>query len=253
MATVLVICIILMCLFILALNSAPKVAWDGYVAATSFNNPAPQVTYVNGSWIVPEVHPSWLAKAIYSTWDSKEWVGIGGYDSGPSIVQLGTETSYYGQNSTLAYYAWYEYFNSSFGSNPANGKIRIKNFTVQPGDVMYAEVKCIDNCMSTPQRWSILLDDATRGESFQNISTFNAVNTWAEWIVELDPMVDIRSFILINRTPTYFGQVYTHIDSDYATIGGNTESIGLSDYNLSSQSGIEHVSNLSNGTGFFVK
>ena len=229
-----------------------NVAWNGYVAETNFSNPLPQVSAVNGSWIVPTLYPGFLNRILKYSWDSKEWVGIGGYD-GPTIVQLGTETSYYGKNGTVVYYAWYEYFNKSANTtNTINNKKIIRNLTIKPGDIIYASVRCISNCSSTPQRWSIYLNDTTRDESFRNISTFNSVGISADWIVELEPKVDLVSSLILKRTPSYFGPIYTHMGSDYASINGITVPLGSLNHKMIQQLPTVSVTNLANSTSFAV-
>jgi hypothetical protein len=240
---VLIIGVVLMeALFI----SLPPNAWDGYVAATNFSKPAPLVTFVNGSWIVPTLQPGTPSKVFPHSWDAKQWIGIGGFHSDANIIQIGTETTYYGNNDSLAYYAWYEYF-------PRNKSV-VRNFTVLPNDTMYASVTCLANCSSlNSQVWKLSLEDITRNEIFENTSSFKGTMTYAEWVVELISKADILSNRSIGKTPTYFGPSYTHIDSDYATINGSTRPISLLNYVISRQSDIEPVSNLSNGTSFIVK
>jgi hypothetical protein len=230
----------------LLLTALPRAAWDGYVAATNFSKPAHLVTFINGSWIVPTLRPGAPSKVFPHSWDSKQWIGIGGFNSDSNIIQIGTETTYYSRNNSLAYYAWYEYF-------PRNKSV-IRNFTVLPNDTMYASVTCLANCSSTTlQVWKLNLEDATQNEIFENISPFRGTMTYAEWVVELMPKVDIASRFFIGRTPTYFGPSYTHVNSDYATINGSTRPISSLDYIVSRLSDVEQVSNLSNETSFIVK
>lgn len=127
-----------------AKNAQPTVQWIGYIAATNASNPARSVTFVNGSWIVPLLGPGLFARTFHLPWDAKEWIGIGGYDNDPTIVQIGTETTYYG-NDTTSYYAWYEYFNSSYRTT--NRKKVIANFTINPGDIMYASVNALQTVL----------------------------------------------------------------------------------------------------------
>lgn len=230
--------------FLLAKLSHTNDYWDCYVAATNFSSAAPRVTFINGSWIVPQIEPGILTVLYPFAWDSKQWIGIGGYASDPKIVQIGTETTYYGRNKSVSYYAWYEYFNEN--------KITIGNFSLSPNDIVYASVTCTENCSAASQSWQIKLKDVTKNETFENASVFDATRTYGEWVVELIPL-DLLSRFFVERTPTFFGQSYTGIDSDYVTINSITSPIGGSAIHTAcSQSGIESVSGLQNETSFYV-
>lgn len=217
--------------------------WNGYLVASNLTKPAPVVTFVNGSWTVPTLKPA-IILSLFFLYDSKQWVGIGSYNNDYNIVQIGTEAYYEGLMKPVVYRAWYEYL--------PNGIVTLSNFTINPGDIMYASVNCISNCSSNTQFWRIRLNDLTRNESFENTTLFNSSRLYGEWILELRNAFYPSNF-LISQTTTYFGNNYTNINSDYATVDNRTGTIGALNYNITSQSETTLVSNLSNnGTSFYI-
>ncbi|MGI0100267.1 MAG: G1 family glutamic endopeptidase [Candidatus Micrarchaeaceae archaeon] len=213
--------------------------WNGYVIATNFSSPLPSVTMVNGSWAVPKVTPSILA-IIPTIGRYLQWVGIGGYNADPTVIQIGTSV-YYLPNPLLpkvSYYAWYE----TYPERP----ITISNISISAGDVIYAEVKCVANCSSQKPTWLLYINDTSNKESFSKEVQFNSTKKYGEWIVETVGS-DEYSQYLVNMSNTQFV-------GDHATMNNLTASTGSLHYEKVNQaSNLLNVSDLlHDGTGFVV-
>ncbi|MGB9728418.1 MAG: G1 family glutamic endopeptidase [Thermoprotei archaeon] len=192
-------------------NQVYSLNWAGYVVASSFTNPTPSVTAVNGSWIVQTVQPS--KKPVYSS----QWIGIGGFFSGDnSLIQTGTESDSW-QSQTF-YYAWYELLPAS--------ETRISGYVVKPGDYMFAMIFMVRIINTTTQEWNITLNDLTQNEHFSILVNYTSSMLSAEWIEER-PAIAGSLTILANFGTAYYGYDYTNIqNTNYATIGGITARIG---------------------------
>lgn len=138
--------------------------WSGYVASSDPLFPQPVATNVNGSWIVPQV-----SDTIENTY-SAAWIGIGGQLDN-TLIQAGTH--HQSINGNLMYIPWYELW-------PADA-IAIPNVTVSPGDKIVASIDLID---SDTNLWSIMLQDVTKGQTFQQNFNYNASRLTAEWVME---------------------------------------------------------------------
>jgi hypothetical protein len=172
--------------------------WSGYAVTGASGS----VSYVNGSWIVPEVTAS--ATNAYSSF----WVGIDGYNSG-TVEQIGTDSDWV--NGAASYYAWYEFY-------PKPSHI-INTITVHAGDVMYAEVQYSGGT------FSVFIQDTTTGQSFNTSSKIpSAQRSSAEWIAEAPSSGGVLP--LANFGTVNFGLKYTDISTCYATIGSTTGDIG---------------------------
>lgn len=144
--------------------------WCGY----SF--PAGGLTGVRAQWWEPSATGAGGALAVV-------WVGIGGWDyTYNNIVQIGTfETP-----GATTHQVWYE-------TLPPN-HWDYTQFAVAPGDHLFASVTLQQ---AAPQTWSLLLSDATSGQSFSTTVQFASDQAYADFIVE-DP--DATS----NNGPPYY-------------------------------------------------
>ena len=170
--------------------------WSGYSISTSIKNPQPTVTEVSGTWIVPSINI-----APGNTF-SGAWIGIGGqFDQ--SLIQTGTDHDVI--NGQIVYSAWYELL-------PADPVYLTMNVT--PGDRITANIKLLN---ATANTWSISIQDATNGQSYQTSVHYDSTMLSAEWIVE-SPLVEGHVGVLSN-----FGSItFTNCN---AVVGGKTGTI----------------------------
>ncbi|MGQ0796482.1 MAG: G1 family glutamic endopeptidase, partial [Methanobacteriota archaeon] len=198
--------------------------WAGYVVANEIDRPAPAVTAVRGSWIVPTVEPT--GKVVYSA----VWIGIGGFFD-TSLIQTGTEQDS-GQGITF-YAAWYELL--------PDASVRITNrmtacpvlpgtefCLVRAGDVVSASVVLADAGQGL---WTITLTDVTQGWTFAQDFAYVSSRASAEWVVERPflctpgscKISDLAPFTSVALGPEYTGLPETNValvDGVAAAIGG---------------------------------
>ncbi len=178
--------------------------WSGFAVT----GPNGSVSDVKGSWIVPSVTCS--SSTTYSSY----WVGIDGYSSS-TVEQTGTDSDC--SSGHGVYYAWYEFY--------PNPSVQISGFTVNPGDVVSAEVSY---STSTGQFTTTITDGSQHFSTSGSVS--GAARSSAEWIVERPALCTARHCKLTSLSD--FGTVslggdYTSISgTNYATISGTTGAIG---------------------------
>jgi hypothetical protein len=174
--------------------------WSGY-AVTGSN-----VTFVQGSWVVPKVTGS-RSTTAYSSF----WVGIDGFNSN-TVEQIGTDSDV--QRGKPAYYAWYEFYPSAM--------VEISTIAVSPGDVMLANVTYV-----TGSTFTVSITDTTKGQSFSTQgSVSNAARSSVEWIAEAPSsyfgVLPLANFVKVN-----FGYDSTSVTGTCsATAAGVTGYIG---------------------------
>ncbi|AWR93735.1 G1 family glutamic endopeptidase [Acidianus brierleyi] len=189
--------------------------WAGYVVSSNFSNPEPEVTDIDGSWIVQSVKPT-----MFPTY-SAQWIGIGGFFSGDkSLIQTGTLS--YSEFGQTYYCAWYEILPAA--ATP------IQNFTVKPGDTIYSSIILLKVINSTTQEWKITLDDVTEHEYFSITLNYSSSLLSGEWIEER-PEVFGHLSTLADFGIAYYGEGYTNIAlTNYVTIDGTIGPIGAFPY-----------------------
>jgi hypothetical protein len=132
--------------------------WSGYAVTGAKGS----VQDVWGSWIVPSV------TCDSGTEYSSFWVGIDGFNSN-TVEQIGIDADC--QNGSPAYYAWFEFYPHPF--------FTINNFTVQPGDVITAQVHYDTHA----RQFTVSIHNGT--QSFSASTKVNgAQRASAEWITE---------------------------------------------------------------------
>jgi len=94
--------------------------WSGY----SLTAAGPPFREVVGLWVVPSINNQFRSFTGYES----EWVGIDGNCNCNDLIQDGTEQDWTGGKPS--YYAWIEFI--------PQPEVRINNFPVAPGDVIYA-------------------------------------------------------------------------------------------------------------------
>jgi hypothetical protein len=146
--------------------------WSGYSVRGG------HFTSVRGTWTVPRVsYQSYPDSPDYEA--SSTWIGIGGEDGDESLIQVGTMQAA-GPNGETEYFAWFETLPS------AEAAISSKQYPIQPGDVITASIKCIENCKPNVQAtWEVTLSNPGRWSHPYSIQTLYTSSLGsAEWIME---------------------------------------------------------------------
>lgn len=185
--------------------------WAGYVVA-----PSSPVTSVSSSFVVPSVTSPGIAAT---------WTGIGGYNSNDStLIQAGVAEqspgSLIGPDN-----AWYEMLPAPetpvTSCTSASGTITT-NCPVAPGNKVSVSISLTSSSCSagSPCQWSISIENATDGWTFQKYVTYASSEASAEWILEA-PTLGIGPVPLGFQTvlplmgSTEFGASYTKGLPDY--------------------------------------
>ncbi|MCL1976621.1 MAG: G1 family endopeptidase [Candidatus Bathyarchaeota archaeon] len=178
-------------------HSLVSLTWSGYVAASDFSSPLPEVIGVNASWIVPSVSIS--SDNTYSS----AWIGIGGqFDT--SLIQIGTEHD--SVNGKERYIAWYELLPDYAINIP---------IMISEGDMMSASINLVDKDTNL---WFMQLTDVTTGESFSKSVNYNSTLLTAEWIVER-PTLNGQIANLSNFGSVTFTEAYVNINHEVLPLG----------------------------------
>lgn len=174
------------------MQSVVSLSWAGYVVASDFSNPQPQVIGINASWIIPHVNSS-----LTDTYSSA-WIGIGGqFDK--TLIQLGTEHDYDSSRGQTSYNAWYEMLPAYAVNIPIN---------ISEGDSISASINLIN---SDTDQWNIQLIDFTNGQGFNQNFFYNSTRLSAEWIVER-PTLNNQITTLSNFGNITFSGAYANIN-----------------------------------------
>jgi len=192
--------------------------WSGYAV----NGSAGSVTSASGSWIVPTV--SGGMGTAYSAF----WTGIDGFSSSTveqigTIAQSSSAFGFRGSRTTVAYYAWYEFYPSesiieiTTATTPSGAPA-----TVKPGDSIFAEVTYVSG-----DTFTLTINDKTEGWTFITTgSQPGAAESSAEWIAEA-PSSSTGVLPLADFGRVYYGNDYTSTAlTCYATVNGVSGSIG---------------------------
>lgn len=151
--------------------------WAGYVVA-----PSSPVTSVSSSFVVPTVTSPGIAAT---------WTGIGGYNSNDStLIQAGVAEqspgSLIGPDN-----AWYEMLpapetpvtSCTYGNSSSSST----NCPVAPGNKVSVSISLASSSCSAGSpcnKWSISIENATDGWTFQKYVTYASSQASAEWILE---------------------------------------------------------------------
>ncbi|MFZ0667193.1 MAG: G1 family glutamic endopeptidase [Acidimicrobiales bacterium] len=144
--------------------------WSGYDLGYLSTNTL--YTSISGTWIVPTAKQETSGQAEHGA----TWIGIGGgclntscSESDNTLIQAGTEQDI-SKAGKASYSAWYEIIPETSTT---------ESITVHPGDT----VNCSITQTSTGE-WTIVLKDATDGQSFTKQLQYSSDYSTAEWIVE---------------------------------------------------------------------
>ncbi|XHH09406.1 MAG: G1 family glutamic endopeptidase [Candidatus Bathyarchaeia archaeon] len=207
-----------------------SLTWSGYVVASDFSNPQPEVVGVNASWIVPNVNIS--PGNTYSS----AWIGIGGqFDK--SLIQVGTEHD--SVDGKERFVAWYELLPDYAISVPLK---------ISAGDLIYASINLIDNNTGL---WLMQLNDLTTGESFSKKVNYNSTYLSAEWIVER-PTLNGQISNLANFGYVTFSDAHVNIKGTILPMGNTSFSqIHLTDHQNTQLTTVSQIS--TDGKSFTVQ
>jgi hypothetical protein len=186
--------------------------WSGYNVGTLDYGNDTRFTSITGEWKVPAVS---MHNKKDGTEYSSNWIGIGGGCVNAScsvtdstLIQTGTEQD--ASTSGSSYSAWWEII-------PLTSQT-ISNFTVGPGDLVYASIG-----QSEPEVWVIALKDLTRHESFSTTVPYSSSELTAEWISET-PVVVGSSSAAIATMPNVKGDSF-----DLGTVNGTPVALNSAD------------------------
>jgi hypothetical protein len=185
--------------------------WSGVVDTGGYGQ---FTNWVAAKWTVPSVSTDFFHSPAYSS----IWDGIDGFGNG-DVIQNGTEQDaynfpFFGQISN--YSAWYEFY-------PDGGSTTLPNFSVNPGDEMYAESwLCYDGY---GQRYGCYyLQDYTQGEAtpvYYELGSQPGLfqGSTAEWIAERPTF----SGNVVYPLPAFgaFPFSWEHVYDSYAGIAEN--------------------------------
>lgn len=152
---------------------AKNLTWGGYI--TSFTNPQNTPISVSAAWAVPSISCTRNGTAISGY--LYVWDGLGGYQSGNNLEQIGTASQCI--NGSATYWAWYEFVPSM--SSPYH-IINDGNYPISAHDAMRADI--------TEQGsgyFVLRIFDDTKGWYYPKIwidQSSNAIPQTGEWIVE---------------------------------------------------------------------
>ena len=214
--------------FFLNSDATTSFNWGGYLIASNFSNPQPEVTEVIGSWIVQN------SSNTKNTTFSAQWGGIGGWfpqDTGllPNLIQAGTESNSKPTNhgfieSLPPYYAWFEILPGA--QVPILNTSTLHLAKVEPGDKIIVRINLVTNI---PQVWEITIIDLTENWYTSGAIPYLSSKLSGEFIDERPATCTGSITCLLNLTnfnTSYFGQAFAPSGANYATINGTSEPIG---------------------------
>ncbi len=177
-------------------QSVVSLSWSGYVIASDFADPQPQVIGVSARWTVPTVNVS--AGNCYSS----AWIGIGGqFDK--SLLQIGTEHD--SVNGKEKFSAWYEMLPDYAINIPMN---------ISEGDSISASINLVN---TETDLWNLQLTDLTNSEGFSQNFVYNSTRLSAEWIVER-PTLNSQVSSLSNFGTITFTDAQANINHEVSAI-----------------------------------
>lgn len=204
--------------------------WAGYQSNyIIFGVQVGTVSFVSASWNVPAIQDGCQNGETNA---ASVWVGIDGASSSSSTIeQLGTDS--FCQNGVPYYNAWYEFYGCS-GSNCPSTTASITEFSVQPGDPIYASVSY--NSISSKFTFYLIDEKPLHlgSETYYQYFSIqwgknNAKLSSAEWIVErpcvnilnicfTEPLADFGTVTFVNGQATINGASYYIENTAYTKI-----------------------------------
>jgi peptidase A4-like protein len=163
--------------------------WSGYNQGT-LEKGNTQFHSVDGTWTVPTATQHKSGEAEYSA----SWVGIGGgcIDAGctltdATLIQAGTEQDV-DASGAASYGAWWEIIPEP--STPIS-------LPVHAGDKIHVSI-----AETTPELWSIVMQNQTTGQSFSTSTPYPSSYATAEWIEETPVVVSNSGAVSVGPMPS---------------------------------------------------
>jgi hypothetical protein len=202
-------------------QSLVSLTWSGYVVASDFSSPKPEIIGVNASWTVPSVSIS-----LSNTYSSA-WIGRAGQvDS--SLIQIGTEHD--SVNGAERFVAWYELLPDYAINIP---------ITISEGDLISASINLVNNNTGL---WLLQLNDLTTGESFSKKVNYESTFLSAEWIVER-PTLNGQISSLSNFGDVTFSEAHVNINRTVVPLGeASFSQIHLTDHKNTQLTTVSQIS-----------
>ncbi len=172
--------------------------WAGYTVVSNLSEPQPVITGLSASWVVPTV-----ASSVVDT-HSGVWIGVGGYDSDDTLIQVGTEQDSVG--GQVSYLAWFEIL-------PAQ-RVTIPRMSIDAGHSIQASIRLVDSSLN---QWTIDLVDLNTLQEFHRTLVYNSSRLSAEWIVER-PTINHAFSALANFGSVTFSDCQTTVENQTVAI-----------------------------------
>ena len=187
-----------------SLNDSTSDNWSGY--NLGYLSTSTLYTSMSGTWTVPTARQETSGQAEHGA----TWIGIGGgclntscTETDNTLIQAGTEQDV-SKAGKAKYSAWYELIPESSVT---------ESMTVKPGDLIHCSIT-----ETSSGEWSIVLSDATNGQSFSENTAYSSSELTAEWIVETPVVVSTKGTGVANL-PNLGDVRFSHAEVNGASAG----------------------------------
>ncbi|MER8639322.1 G1 family glutamic endopeptidase [Mesorhizobium sp. M1365] len=153
--------------------------WAGY------SKIGKRFTSVSGGWQVPSITHNPKTPSVQSC---SCWIGIGGNEDDPTLIQVGTEQVASPDNSKF-YAAWYGTLQMSY-------RVLIPQnvLGIDEGDSIWASVSCPSNSLPfTTQTWVLKIVNVTKGFEWSHSLNYTSSLATADWMFEANKVDDVLS------------------------------------------------------------
>jgi hypothetical protein len=186
--------------------------WSGFAVGTENYNTG-NYTSVSGTWTVPAAYYAQYPDEP-SFEESSSWVGIGGFFTEGTLIQLGSD-QYATSSGAIGFDVWYEIF-------PAAVVFLPSQYTVTAGDVITASVSCTAPCTpNTQQSWVFSMTNSTENWTWTDTVICTCSLDSAEWIEEAPGDVDCLCDPLPNYGSVEFSSVSANGANPNLTLSAN--------------------------------
>lgn len=173
----------------------PTLNWGGLLSLDTY-------TAVSGQWRHPFAYADPGLRPALAT----QWIGLGGFQAGVPLIQMGTEARV-NPDGSGSYDTWYEIVGTSADTAGA----RTVSFDHAQGDEIYTQIWWTEaNGVGTAHFY---IADLTRGTSTSfsvpKITNYAGVTSSAEWINELPTMKQGSAYLTL--------PYYAHGDASYVS------------------------------------
>jgi hypothetical protein len=185
--------------------------WSGYNQGT-LEQGGKSFHQISGTWVVPTASAHKAGENEYSA----SWVGIGGgcidatcMVTDSTLIQAGTSQDV-DTAGRATYYAWWEII-------PAPS-VQV-SLPVAAGDTVTVNI-----AETTPQLWSIGINNVTTGQSWSTTVPYSSTYATAEWIEETPVVIDNSGAVSIGPMPDL-----SSVNFDASTTNGTNAGLKSSD------------------------